>query len=166
MTLIKSLNLIPLFNVFPLWCSMTGTLETVRPPMHVSQTWSVKRRINKNLMRSSAFRLGVIYILPHLWRLSEQTNLRYLLPCQKPSVYAIRCLTLPIPKVHSFCSFVLKFLAWSDKSVLMRAANVKTTLAWWSDKKTNLGLGGNAIQTFTSAKSWKLKPFFVILSAA
>ena len=53
--------------------------------------------------------------------------------------YDVRPCTSPT-EVHSFCSFVSKFLARPNKTVLMRAANVKTTLAWWPDGKQTLTL--------------------------
>ena len=45
-------------------------------------------------------------------------------------VHVIQCLNLYNPKVHCFFSLLLTFLARSDKSDLMKATKVKTTLAW------------------------------------
>ena len=47
-----------------------------------------------------------------------------------------------------------KFLARPNKSVLMRAANVKTTLAWWPDEKHTLTLN------FHKRQIQEIKTFF------
>ena len=115
-------------------------------------------------------------LISHPRRLSEQTNLSNLSPCQKPSgtchkmvnpltaEWAITALidftlsnarrfysskgnpldgkglSLHNPKGHCFFFLVLKFLVRPDKSVSMRAAIVKTTLAWLVYEKQTLTL--------------------------